>query len=69
MVTGKTNPVIRRLELWASLTSREGRVLETEFSYVTGDLLHHAYLKTLIPWHGGASWLVNTLLCQEGDVS
>lgn len=44
-------------------------MLETEFSYVTGDLLHHAYLKTLIPWHGGASWLVNTLLCQEGDVS
>lgn len=48
----KGNHVIRGLGLWASLTSREGRGLETEFNNVADDLIYHAYLDCLCsgPW-------------------
>lgn len=74
-LTFKNNPMIQVLGLWTSPTSGEGRGkgLEIEFNHVANDSINHTYamkppIKTLDTQLSGAFRLVNTWVCQEGDI-
>lgn len=62
----KDQPLVRRLGLWASPTSREGEGLEIEFKHVAHDLTSENPIKLWTAKLSGCFWLMNS--CWEDEV-